>query len=77
MIKLDAEVTEIACPPNQAAQARAISVWVPDTEEHIEFTLKLEDFQSLGISEGDNITIKIEKKFDIDALARDLMNKSK
>ncbi len=75
MIKLDAEVTEIECPPNKAGQARAISVWIPDTEEHIEFTLKLEDFQNLGIAEGDNITIKIEKKFDIDALARDLMNK--
>jgi len=77
MIKLDAEITEIECPPNKAEVSRAISVWIPDTEEHVEFSLKLEDFQRLGIAEGDNITIKIEKKFDIDALARDLMDKNK
>lgn len=74
MIRMDAEVTEVVCPPNQAGQSRAISVWVPDTEEHIEFTLRLEDFQKLNLAEGDNITIKIEKKFDVDALARDLLN---
>ncbi len=36
-------------------------------------TFGLEPFQSSGFVVGDKISIKVEKKFDIDSLTQDLM----
>ena len=35
-------------------------------------TIPVEEFQKEDLSEGAQITIKIDKKFDIDAMAQDL-----
>ena len=69
---LDGEIAEITSPPNAANRLRCISVWVPVIEEHVEMTFLVEDFQKADLGEGDQITIKVEKKFDIDAMAQDL-----
>ncbi|GJL79744.1 MAG: hypothetical protein NPINA01_27330 [Nitrospinaceae bacterium] len=74
MIQLEAEITEIASPPNKADQFRELTLWLPESEEHVEMTVALTEFQSAGFSEGDKISIKLEKKFDIDSLTQDLMN---
>jgi len=73
MITIDGEITEISTPPNKADQFRNITIWLPDTVEHIELTLALEEFKSAGFSEDDKITIKIDKKFDIDSLTQNLL----
>ena len=72
IMTLDGEITEVSSPPNKADRLRCITVWVPITEEHVEMTFLVEDFQKAGIGEGDQIKIKVEKKFDIDAMAQDL-----
>ncbi|HAX45391.1 MAG TPA: hypothetical protein DCX78_00995 [Nitrospina sp.] len=69
---LDGEITEVTSPPNKADRLRCVTIWVPETEEHIEMTFLMEDFQKAGLDEGDKITIKVDKKFDIDAMAQDL-----
>ncbi len=69
---LDGEITEVTSPPNKADRLRCVTIWVPETEEHIEMTFLMEDFQKAGLEEGDKITIKVDKKFDIDAMAQDL-----
>ena len=69
---LDGEITEIASPPNKAERFKNVTVWIPITEEHAEITFPVEDFQKMDLNEGDKITIKVEKKFDIDAMAQDL-----
>lgn len=74
MIQVDGEITEITTPPNKADQFRDVTIWLPETEEHVEFRFFLEIFQSSGFAEGDKISIKLEKKFDIDSLTKDLMN---
>lgn len=74
MITLDGEITEITCPPNKADQFREVTIWLPDTEEHLELTFFLTQFQEAGLEVGDKISIKLEKKFDIDSLTRDLLN---
>ena len=73
MIQVDGEITEITTPPNKADQFRDVTIWLPETEEHVEFKFFLETFQSAGFAEGDKISIKLEKKFDIDSLTQDLM----
>lgn len=73
MLQVDGEITEIAAPPNKADQFRDITIWLPEAEEHLEMTFGLEPFQSAGFVVGDKISIKIEKKFDIDSLTQDLM----
>jgi hypothetical protein len=73
MIQVDGEITEINTPPNKADQFRDVTIWLPETEEHVEFRFFLETFQSAGFTEGDKISIKLEKKFDIDSLTQDLM----
>ena len=72
IMTLDGEITEITSPPNKADRFRGITIWVPATEEHTEITLPVEDFKKAGLAEGDQIAIKLEKKFDIDAMAQDL-----
>ena len=70
MILLDAEITEVNTPPNKADLLRELIIWVPETEEHIELTCSVHDFNKEGFEEGSKISIKIEKKFDVDALAQ-------
>ena len=69
---LDGEITEVTSPPNKADRLRCVTIWVPETEEHIEMTFLMEDFQKAGLDEGDKITIKVDKKFDIDTMAQGL-----
>ena len=69
---LDGEITEVTSPPNKADRLRCVTIWAPETEEHIEMTFLMEDFQKAGLDEGDKITIKVDKKFDIDATAQGL-----
>ena len=69
---LDGEITEIASPPNKADRFKIVTIWIQTTEEHAEITFLAEDFKKMDLSEGDKITIKVEKKFDIDAMAQDL-----
>ena len=44
MILLDAEITEVNTPPNKADLLRELIIWVPETEEHIELTCSVHDF---------------------------------
>ncbi len=74
MIKLEGEITEINSPPNKADQFREVIVWLTQSEEHVEFTLTLEDYKSSGFQTGDKISLSLEKKLDIDSLTRDLLN---
>ncbi len=69
---LDGEITEVTTPPNQANSHRCITIWLPETEEHVEMTFLVEDFQKAGLGEGDKVTVKVDKKFDVDAMAQDL-----
>ena len=69
---LDGEITEIASPPNKADRFKNVTIWIQTTEEQAEITFPAEDFKNMDLSEGDKITIKVEKKFDIDAMAQDL-----
>ncbi len=73
MLVMDGEITEVTAPPNKADQFRSVTIWVPDTEDHLEFTFFLTEYQKAGLEVGDKITIKLEKKFDIDALTQDLL----
>lgn len=75
MITLEGEITELACPPNKAELWRSITIWLPEAKEHVEFTLSLEEFKKSGLREGDKLTIKFDKKFDVDSLTQDLLNK--
>jgi len=73
MINLDGEITEITSPPNKADQFRSVTIWLPETEEHVELTLGLEEFKKSGMAVDDKITLRIDKKFDIDSLTRNLL----
>jgi hypothetical protein len=73
MITLDGEITEITSPPNKADQFRSVTIWLPESEEHVELTLGLEEFKKSGMVIDDKITIKIDKKFDIDSLTQNLL----
>ncbi|UCD12806.1 MAG: hypothetical protein JSU88_08665 [Nitrospinaceae bacterium] len=70
---LDGEITEITSPPNKADQFRSVTIWLPESEEHVELTLGLEEFKKSGMVIDDKITIKIDKKFDIDSLTQNLL----
>lgn len=73
MIQLDGEITEINTPPNKADQFRELTIWVPETGEHVEVTCYIHEVQKAGLEEGNKVSIKIEKKFDVDSLTRDLL----
>jgi hypothetical protein len=73
MILLDGEITEINTPPNKADQFRELTIWVPETGEHVEITCFIHELQKSDLKEGNKISIKIEKKFDVDSLTRDLL----
>lgn len=72
MITLEGEITDVACPPNKADVYRTVTVWLPETQEHMEFTFNLQDFQKSAMKEGDKIRIQIDKTFDVDALTREI-----
>ncbi|MFQ5482916.1 MAG: hypothetical protein ACE5ER_09170 [Nitrospinaceae bacterium] len=72
MITLQGEVTQTAAPPNQAGQFRTVTIWIQETEDEIQFTFPLSEFQSYQLKEGDKLSIKIDKQYDIDRLAQDL-----
>ncbi len=72
MITLEGEVTQTSAPPNQAEQYRTVTIWVEQTEDEIEFTFPLDEFRKYGFQEGDKLSIKIDKQFDIDKMAQDL-----
>ena len=74
MITLDGEITELTSPPNKAGTLRSMTIWLPEAEEHIEFTFNLDDLIKSGFKEGDMLTIKFDKKLDIDTLAQNLLN---
>jgi hypothetical protein len=69
---LDGEITEITTPPNKADRFKDVTIWIPVTEEHTEISFPVEDLKKMDLCEGDKVTIKVEKKFDIDAMAQDL-----
>ena len=73
MIVLDGEITELTAPPNKADHFRELTIWIPETGEHIEMTCYVHEVQKAGFEEGSQISIKIEKKLDIDSLTRDLL----
>jgi len=62
MLMLEGEVTELACPPNRAEQWRSITIWLPEANEHVEFTFSLEEIRKSGLREGDILNIKFDKK---------------
>lgn len=68
MITLEGEITETTSPPNKAGQQKMVTIWIPETEEHMEFTFDLGKFQESGMKVGEKVSIKIEKVFDIDSL---------
>ncbi len=72
MIILEGEVTQTSAPPNKADQYRLVTIWVPETEDEIEFTFTLTEFKKYQFQEGDKLSIKIDKQFDIDKMAQDL-----
>ena len=69
---LDGEITEVTSPPNKADRFKCVTIRDPQIEEQVEKTFPIEDFQKASLSEGDQITIRVDKKFDIDAMAQDL-----
>ena len=73
MILLDGEITEINTPPNKADQFRERTIWIPETGEHLEIMCFIHELQKSDLEEGNKISIKIEKKFDVDSLTRDLL----
>ena len=75
MIILEGEVTRTAVPPNKAEVERDIAIWIEETCNEIELTFSLENFQKYQIEVGDKVSIKIDKKLDIDRLTQDLLKK--
>ena len=72
MILLEGEITEVNTPPNKADQFRELTIWIPETGEHVELTCYIHDFKKADLEEGSKVSKKIEKKFDIDSLTQDL-----
>ncbi len=75
MIQLEGEITQTTVPPNKAETERDITIWVQQTENEIEMTFSLEVFQKYQFQVGDKLSIQIDKKLDIDAMARDFFKK--
>lgn len=73
MITFDGEITEMDSPPNKADNWRSLTIWLPEVNEHVEITISLEEIKKSGLQEGDMLTIKIDKKLDIDSLTQDLL----
>ncbi len=75
MIQLEGEITQTAVPPNKAEIEREITIWIQQIESEIEMTFSLETFQKYQFEVGDKLSIQIDKKMDIDAMARDFFQK--
>jgi len=75
MIQLEGEITQTAVPPNKAEIEREITIWIQQIESEIEMTFSLETFQKYQFEVGDKLSIQIDKKLDIDAMARDFFQK--
>ena len=75
MIKLEGEITQTTVPPNKAEVERDVTIWVQQTENEIEMTFTLEEFQKYQFQVGDKLSIQIDKMLDIDAMARDFFKK--
>lgn len=75
MIYLEGEITQTSVPPNKAEVEREVTIWIQQTENEIGLTFSLEEFQKYQFSVGDKLSIQIDKKLDIDALARDFFKK--
>ena len=74
MITLEGEITETSCPPNRAYNWRTVTIWLPESEEHVEFIFDLNNLQKAGWKEGDKLLIKFEKLPDYGDDARDPLN---
>lgn len=72
MLVMEGEITEIASPPNKADQFRIVTVWLPGTEDHIDFTVYLTEFKKSGFKEGDKIKLQIDKAFDVDEFTQQI-----
>lgn len=75
MIYLEGEITQTSVPPNKAEVEREVTIWIQQTENEIGLTFSLEEFQKYQFAVGDKLSIQIDKKLDIDALARDFFKK--
>ncbi len=75
MIQLEGEITQTTVPPNKAEQEREVTIWIQQIESEIEMTFSLETFQKYDFEVGDKLSIQIDKKMDIDAMARDFFKK--
>lgn len=75
MIQLEGEITHTTVPPNKAETERNVTIWVQQTENEIEMTFSLEIFKKYQFQVGDKLSIQIDKKLDIDAMARDFFKK--
>ena len=75
MIQLEGEITETSVPPNKAEVERDVTIWVQQTENEIEMTFSLEQFQKYNFEVGDKLSIQIDKKLDIDAHGSGLFQK--
>ena len=75
MIRLEGEITQTSVPPNKADVERDVTIWVQQTENEIEVTFSLEEFQKHQFEVGDKLSIQIDKKLDVDAMARDFFKK--
>jgi len=74
MITLEGEITETSCPPNRADNWRTVTIWLPESEEHVEFIFDLNSLQNAGWKEGDKLLIKFDKLTDYGDDARDPLN---
>ncbi|MCH7498960.1 MAG: hypothetical protein IH886_02970 [Nitrospinae bacterium] len=74
-MQLEGEITQTTIPPNKAELERQVTIWIQQIESEIEMTFSLEVFQKYQFEVGDKLSIKIEKKLDIDAMARDFFKK--
>ena len=75
MIQLEGEITQTSVPPNKAEVERDVTIWLQQTENEIEVTFSLDQFQKYQLEVGDKLSIQIDKKLDIDAMARDFFKK--
>ena len=71
MIKLEGEITQTTVPPNKAEVERDVTIWVQQTENEIEMTFTLEEFQKYQFQVGDKLSIQIDKMLNFDDMARD------
>lgn len=77
MIDLEGEITRTTVPPNRADKEREVTIWIEESGNEIEITLRLEAFQKYDLKVGDKLSIKIDKKLDFDAMAQDLFKLGK